>query len=653
VLAPDLGDNPDTNCECFFMTTKVIEKGDFFLWHYGLFHGIFKAPCSDDNDDVVGDDEESELEADYEADFSMAKQLSMTLNGHCVDANDSNKAIEMEADHEANVLMEKELSSSLNGHSLDDNGIDELGKRVGAQIVRPEEKLVKTKKKKGACATVASLESTGILPTPSSTHQATAETKKQDRAERRRMSHESAQEEQELIRLDAAARYRSGELTFVATASPESYHDVTSAHQATADSPSRHERSSKEDTGRKTPPLLSDISSDGERDFPNESKLQAEEDQTVTVELSSMSAADIWDTLFCNKKLKGGYLARSLLLAGRDVDAKICEPWVGSKTLCSKKQEVFDQRKMFLQWAGEIRVLKWIRNAIFSIVVAKPHTYKLLNVEHAEFPRKQSDDRAKDGLTLTVLEATDDTMGRIAHLACDSECRNLLNMIYGAKHREVLDSKDLQEPALWQDLADQFVNNSQWQPNSLHVAQLDYMKVLPDGSQQMSKRIDPSLSPYPGISGECVRDNFTALKAMFKTLGNRVFGRTGCNSTGEELYGSVWKNYIKGKYLYFPRPEVTMYLFKLWNECEALPKWCIKELNPEAQVRVGVSSSVFSFPVTPRSSSSSNAVFSPTLTGTSSTVTTSSIDKLSQYLELETAIKLRSQNEDFQKPKVF
>jgi hypothetical protein len=256
-------------------------------------------------------------------------------------------------------------------------------------------------------------------------------------------------------------------------------------------------------------------------------------------------------------------------------------------------------------------------------------------------------------------------MGRIAHLACDSECRNLLNMLHGSKGREVIENKDLQESALWQDLADQFVNNIHWQTTELPVAQLDYMKILPDGSQRISKRIDPSVAPYPGISGDCVRENFTAIKGMWKTLANKVFGRTGCNSTGEELYGSVWKNYIKGKYMYFPRPDVTMYVFKLWNELkerDALPKFCIKELNPEAQVRVGVvqgvASSVFSFPVTPRSSSSSNTVFSPTSTGTASTVTTASIDKLSQFLELDTALRLRSeerllQSEDFQKPKVL
>ena len=72
---------------------------------------------------------------------------------------------------------------------------------------------------------------------------------------------------------------------------------------------------------------VSEISSDAEAPFRNESQIEAEESQKVHFELSSMSAQEIWDRLFSNKKLKGGYIARSLLVAARMIDSKVCEPW--------------------------------------------------------------------------------------------------------------------------------------------------------------------------------------------------------------------------------------------------------------------------------------------------------------------------------------
>lgn len=631
MLAPDLGDNPDTNKELFFFTTKVIEIEDFFLWHYGLFHGIFKGACSDDEGNVFdNNDDDDEVDSDgfivdLEADWLSAKQLSRDLNER----------------------QEWERSRDFNVSSHDGDGdVAKPGKRAGANIVPSV-----NKKLKGAPAEIseaATPESSGILPTPASAScdtTATAGEKEKARAERRRKAQESAQEAQELVRLNAAARFHTGELAFVQTASPETSARLTNSAAAQQEPSSIVDDDpacDKTDTGS--------ISEESEgRGFTNESRMEAEEDHKVSVDLSSMSAADIWDTLFCNKKLKGGNLARSLFVAGRDVDSKICDPWIGSKSVANLRvKEVFDQRKLFLQWAGDLRVLKWVRNTIFSIIIARPQTFKLWIVEHSDFPRKQGDDKAK----LTALEATDDTMARIAHLACDSECRNLLHMIHGSKTREYVDSHDLQAPQLWQDLADQFINNPKWEVKDLQVAQLEYMKVLPDGSTERSKRIDAAMCPHPGVNGECVRETFSQLKGFFKTLSNAVFGRTGCNSTGEELYGAVWKNYIKGKFIFFPRPEVTMYLFKLWNESECLPKYCIKELNPEAAVRVGVASTIFSFPTTPRSSSSSNALLSPNLSGTGttpSTISTASIDKLAQYLELERVIK----TEERQKPKVL
>jgi hypothetical protein len=640
VLAPGvtaLGDNPDSNKELFFFTTKVIEIGDFFLWHYGLFHGIFKDTCNDDDGNVFdNNDDDDEVDSDgfivdYQDDYLLAQQLSKNLN----------------------ETQEWERSRAM----LLPCDVAKPGKRACAKIVPS----VNKKNKLNGPAEIseaAPSESTGILPTPASAScdtTATAGANEQARAERRRKAQESAQEEQELVRLNAAARFKSGDLAFVPTASPETSARLTNSAAAEQQKPSSIVDRENDDAAGIADDDAGSISSESEgRGFTNESRIEAEEDQKVSVNLSIMEAAEIWDILFCNKKMKGGNLARSLFVAARDVDSKICEPWMGSKSVANLRvKEVCDQRKLFLQWGGDPRVLKWIRNTIFSIIIARPQTFKLWIVEHADFPRKQGDDK---GAKLAALEATDDTMARIAHLACDSECRNLLHMIHGSKTREYVDSHDLQAPQLWQDLADQFINNPKWEVKDLQVAQLEYMKVSPDGRTERSKRIDAAMCPNPGVNGECVRETFSQLKGFFKTLSNAVFGRTGCNSTGEELYGAVWKYYINGKFIHFPRPAVTMYLFKLWNECECLPKYCIKELNPEAAVRVGVASTPFSFPTTPRSSGSS-AILSPNLCGTGTTPSTLStlssntaaIDKLANYLDLDRKIKI----EEMQKPKVL
>ncbi len=534
--------------------------------------------------------------------------------------------------YEDDLRIAQQLSLSLNGPTQCDQDCDE-------QPVTDLE-LVKTN-----CAAI-----------PQGDKQGTKLSKKGIRERERKFE----EEEKERLRLDAVSRYESGELKFVAAVSPQHLQD----HQNCDDeqrlsgqavvSPQHSQgqqnlddeqhlfysgqypedefaQLNQHDDQHDDSDNVSEISSDAEAPFRNESQIEAEESQKVHFELSSMSAQEIWDRLFSNKKLKGGYIARSLLVAARMIDSKVCEPWAGSKTLCTKKAELADQRKLFLQWAGEIRVLRWVRNEIFTKIVSKPQTYRLLDVKHAEFTGISNDSDKKVKVTLLASEATDDTMARIAHLACTSESRNLLHMIYGPKTREYVDQSDLQAPALWQDLANQFINNPDWQFFRPTVGQT---------------KIDATNFPNPGITGDCVRECFTEIKASFSTLSNAVFARTGCNSTGEELYGAVWKNYINGKYLYFARPEVAMYTFKLWLETDSLPKYCIKALHPEAAVRAGVgSNSSFNLPVTPRSGSS-GGLMSP------ATSSTASIDKLAQYLELESAAKRQRFELESQKPKV-
>jgi hypothetical protein len=330
--------------------------------------------------------------------------------------------------------------------------------------------------------------------------------------------------------------------------------------------------------------------SDSEEDVPlrNESAVEANEVAAkVSIELSTISSEEIWDLLI-NKKFRGGVLARSLFIAATGLDVKICEPWIGIKKLASKKKELEDQRSSFLQWANTSkRVLEWIRLELFKLVLHKQTTYKNFSVTHASVS-KQDLQKELGGKTAESVQVTDDVMARIAHIVCDSECRVILNMLFDKKIREGFDAADLQPDKLWQDLASCFVNNDNWEIEQCSVPQLEVINVC--NRQETTSKVDVSKAPLIGLTGECVRLVFTEIRRMFTNLSDAVMKpRTGCNGiTGEELYNTVWSRYVNGKYLFFPRPNVAMYVFRLWTQTKNLPKYTTKEMNADAQIRLGV-----------------------------------------------------------------
>ena len=465
----------------------------------------------------------------------------------------------------------------------------------------------------------------------------------------------SRQEEQEALRLQSAESFRNGDLVFVPGPSP-------------GNSPSRQQRGTFEfpnelDYGGDNSDMLGTfgepaqvLSRDADDEDPDnlEEAISEEDDQNVnlnesaidalqlsksalTIELSTISATEIWE-MFVNKKLKGGIMARSLFITAKALESKICDPWIGDKQLGKKKAELADQRKEFLNWTSSKRVMDWIRLELFKIVVTKPQTYKTFNVTHANCPKSFVSADGKD--VLAASQASDNTMARVAHLACSSDSRVVLNMIFGSKALECIDSPDLQPAALWQDLATVYVNNPNWEIQQIDVLQLQQV-TQQNGVNVTSSLIDVFQVPVIGVTAECVRLVFTEVKAMWTDLAGRVFKRTGCNSEGEELYAAVWQNFIKGKYLFFARPEVCMYVFKLWHityQRGGLPKYCNKELSPESQVRMGVSplgsceKEKFALPTTPRGSSALQMTSPTGAVSSSSSGPAHSMEVVSSYL---------------------
>jgi hypothetical protein len=348
---------PDGRMVCFFVATEVILPGGKFLWHYGLFHGIHKNYY--DNDDVEDDESDESSPDHYEDDLRMAQQLSLDLNGPSQKCNEQLVTVPKSAKTNRAVLQ---------------------GIKKGVNLSKKD--IVRSRERK--------LE----------------------------------EEEKERLRMDAVSRYESGQLQYVPSGSPQHSQvphcgdGILSGQfqQDLAGVAADMAAAIPDEDLRDDSDNVSDISSEAETHLRNESQIEAEESQKVRFELSSMSAQEIWDRLFSNKKLKGGTIARSLFIAARMIDSKVCEPWSCSKILCTKKAELADQRKLFLQWAGEIRVLRWVRSEIFTKVVSHPQTYKLLDVKHADFIGMSHE--GKEKMTLSAVEATDDTMARIAHLAC-------------------------------------------------------------------------------------------------------------------------------------------------------------------------------------------------------------------------------------------
>lgn len=116
----------------------------------------------------------------------------------------------------------------------------------------------------------------------------------------------------------------------------------------------------------------------------------------------------------------------------------------------------------------------------------------------------------------------------------------------GTKNRQVIENDDLQSGALWQDLATQCINNPSWSFAPMPVFQLNVSRTLADGTRETVMRIDPRKCPPQGhgVTGETVRLAFVELKSYWTTLYPKVNSKTGCNSTGEKMYGIVWRNFI-------------------------------------------------------------------------------------------------------------
>ena len=308
-------------------------------------------------------------------------------------------------------------------------------------------------------------------------------------------------------------------------------------------------------------------------------------------DIGKMSASDIWNSILLKRNLSGGLLTRTILTdAARDhaclpLWASVCTQ---EKKVDAKKQQGID----FIQHFSSHHKLAWLRVKLFTIVSTNRSSYAKMKVT---FNGHTSLSLATAG----APELTDDLRCRIAHLALEPAAIRLLLIIFGSRDSlEKHDNKELSNPALWGQLTTTFVNSRHWQPFSSAVAE-----------HCSCNAVDPSSAPpSPGLDWNTVQEVFLDIRSDWTRLKTRVFGPTGCNSTGAALMKAVWENFINGSYLKFKNKVTAMYVFMSWHAASLtgrLPELCNRTLQSSQQLVLGVTP--FKTPVKQVSSGSSSS----------------------------------------------
>jgi hypothetical protein len=113
------------------------------------------------------------------------------------------------------------------------------------------------------------------------------------------------------------------------------------------------------------------------------------------------------------------------------------------------------------------------------------------------------------------------TLARILHISVDPEAVQILNVIFAGApadakdERAVLDDKSTRAAALWQRIADEFVNNAAWKPQNI------FGEVEPAVTD-----IDPSKTPVRNIRGEELRGQLKELRGKSYCSRKMVVGES-------------------------------------------------------------------------------------------------------------------------------
>jgi hypothetical protein len=294
-------------------------------------------------------------------------------------------------------------------------------------------------------------------------------------------------------------------------------------------------------------------------------------------DVAKMCAPSIWNSILLQRHLSGGMLTRSILIAAT-TDTSCLPLWNDPTTQEKGVQAKKDQGAAFISHFSPAHKLAWLRVKLFTIVAANRATYAKMRVTF----------NGHTSVTLATAgsaELTDCLRCRIAHLALDVNCVQLLAIIFGSRDLEKCDNKNLSSASIWEQITQNFVNSALWQPFSTAV------DCIP-ACREMDTTVAP---PKPGLDPTTIQDVFLELRTDWTRLKTRVSSQTGCHSTGTQLLNEVWDNFINGGLLKFTRPVVAMYVFGTWNNARPLPEFCGRQLHPGQQLQIGVGGNHLSF----------------------------------------------------------
>jgi hypothetical protein len=285
---------------------------------------------------------------------------------------------------------------------------------------------------------------------------------------------------------------------------------------------------------------------------------------------SSLSAGALYDKLTAKGSNRGIIGNRILKKA---IQEKYLSPQVGTK-LAKKKADRLAQRLEFENLSAE--GLKCIVDILES---------------------EEPDGVENSQSILSASEINANLRARSCHMALDSDCVSLLELIFGGpprgERRAALDDKSTRALSHWKRLADEKFNNADWKPQN---------SVLDSRVQD----IDPSRAPLEPFAPEKLRALFSSMRTQY-TVFTRRYHMSGLlvegNGEGDDDF---FENFVKGDTVYF-------YMHLIYKDMPPA-SYLVRDLPSELVTDIGVSdasSSASSTPVVGSKRTLSQASMSP------------------------------------------
>lgn len=259
----------------------------------------------------------------------------------------------------------------------------------------------------------------------------------------------------------------------------------------------------------------------------------------------------------------------------------------GKVILAKKKDEIFAQRRQIENLPP--RGLKVLREYLFSNHInpdgtsssskqtARTRTKRHSRRRHST--ASESDGTSSDGdddgdaVVYCLPEETVNLQARVAHMAVEGEESEAIlvnifssqSLLTKAARRSILDDKSVRNKELWLRLADDFINNSAWNPvNEFEDSRLDY--------------VDPRFPPTKPITAEQLRKMWSDLRTKY-SLVNENFNRSGNGLQGDgDGDDDFYENFCQGNLVFF-------YMHKLFGGKP--PSYVTRDLREGLQSDVG------------------------------------------------------------------